>query len=80
MNPPTPLQNVVWDLDHLVAGPTGVDQALGEADRLAAAFAHPLSLRRVFGASFSGDKEDTQNPRDVAEQRLPPVLGARRRV
>jgi oligoendopeptidase F len=39
MSPPTELQDVVWDLDHLVAGPTGVDEALDEADRLAAAFA-----------------------------------------
>jgi oligoendopeptidase F len=39
MNPPSALQDVVWDLDHLVAGPTGVDAALDEATELATAFA-----------------------------------------
>jgi oligoendopeptidase F len=39
MNPPSALQDVVWDLDHLVAGPTGVDEALDEATALATAFA-----------------------------------------
>ncbi len=39
MNPPSELQEVVWDLDHLVAGPTGVEEALDRADQLAAAFA-----------------------------------------
>ncbi|HEY5197344.1 MAG TPA: M3 family oligoendopeptidase [Solirubrobacteraceae bacterium] len=39
MNPPSALQDVVWDLDHLVAGPTGVDEALDEATALASAFA-----------------------------------------
>ncbi|MEA2372331.1 MAG: oligoendopeptidase [Solirubrobacteraceae bacterium] len=39
MNPPSELQEVVWDLDHLVSGPAGVDEALGRADQLAGAFA-----------------------------------------
>jgi oligoendopeptidase F len=39
VNPPSELQEVVWDLDHLVSGPTGVDEALGRADQLAGAFA-----------------------------------------
>ena len=39
MNLPTELQEVVWDLDHLVGGPPGVDEALDRADRLAASFA-----------------------------------------
>jgi oligoendopeptidase F len=39
VNPPSELQEVVWDLDHLVSGPAGVDEALGRADQLAGAFA-----------------------------------------
>ena len=41
MNPPPPaaVEEVVWDLDHLVAGETGVDAALDEATERAGRFA-----------------------------------------
>src|SRR5947209_4800176 len=47
MNPPAALEEVVWDLDDLVAGEAGVDAALDEAtdraDRFAARFRGALA-------------------------------------